>query len=315
MRGIVATVITTSRDFYNSCLRGLITALGFAATIGRVPVVKYTRWAAAIQGVFVLICWVGLLYYVPPPSVAIGVLAVAAVIMAVRAEHFTTTEKVVWILIAFGLFFVESRSIYKDRAQHDKEQAEARKEEAQHFQGIADNLKQAIQQSQMHFDATMDKMNGLWSQTTGGETYALVIPALVPIGEPNGFPLIIMPVGDSELTNLSYLVIEGTAAPVSTADILAGRALNFTPLPSLAPHIANPLNYAIHPSKTSVSTYTISLTARNGATSETLQVRFNAVRNEWEYRFKVYRFGPHGESKKLTEQPWTSPRFKFAVSR
>jgi hypothetical protein len=65
-------------------------------------------------------------WFPPIPTVAIGFLGVVAAIMAVRADHFSPGERVIYVLIAFALFIVEMRAVYSDREQHDKEQAALR---------------------------------------------------------------------------------------------------------------------------------------------------------------------------------------------
>lgn len=104
--------------------------------------IDYTWWAAGIQGAFVLACYIGLFYYTPPPGLAIGVLGIAAAFMTLRADHFTKTEKMTWIIIAFALFFIETRSVYRDQHNH-----------------------------QVEFETTVQNMKVLWSEATGGNSY------------------------------------------------------------------------------------------------------------------------------------------------
>lgn len=133
--------------------------------------IDYTWWAAGIQGTFVLACYVGLFYYTPPPGLAMGVLAVAAVFMAVRADRFMKPEKAAWIVIASLLFFVETRSIYTDRQDLEDAAAAARNEQAQKFRAVADGLEQSNLNNQRQFEATMQRMKVLWSEATGGNSY------------------------------------------------------------------------------------------------------------------------------------------------
>lgn len=102
------------------------------------PIPHYTRWGMYPQAAFIVAClfW---FQYRPEwgtlgPGVAIAFLAVAAVIMAVRAEYLKHSESVVWILIAFALFFIEMKSISEDRLNHDKQQAEIRASEQNNFE-------------------------------------------------------------------------------------------------------------------------------------------------------------------------------------
>ncbi|MGB8063238.1 MAG: hypothetical protein WCF26_15190 [Candidatus Sulfotelmatobacter sp.] len=102
------------------------------------PVPHYTRWGMYPQAAFIVAClfW---FQYRPEwgtlgPGVAIAFLAVAAVIMAVRADYLKHSEAIVWILIAFVLFWIEMRSISEDRFNHDAQQAEIRTREQEHFE-------------------------------------------------------------------------------------------------------------------------------------------------------------------------------------
>jgi hypothetical protein len=93
------------------------------------PISEYRREALYLQTAVIVACFAWPLYKPIVPGVAIGFLGVVAAIMAVRAERFTKVEIGVWILICFGLFFVEIDSVYKDRDEHDKQQAKSRAEE------------------------------------------------------------------------------------------------------------------------------------------------------------------------------------------
>jgi hypothetical protein len=99
--------------------------------IGRYPVPHYTRWGLYPQGIFVIGCWFCMHWWPLVPGVAIGFLALAAAVMAVRADNFTQTEKAVWVVISLVLCFVELRTIYQDRDAHDREQSELRIQESE----------------------------------------------------------------------------------------------------------------------------------------------------------------------------------------
>jgi hypothetical protein len=90
---------------------------------------EYRREALYLQAALLVACFAWPLYKPIVPGVAIGFLGVVAAIMAVRTERFTKIEIGIWILICFGLFFVEIKSVYKERDDHDAEQAALRKEE------------------------------------------------------------------------------------------------------------------------------------------------------------------------------------------
>lgn len=139
------------------------------------PVPHYTRWGLYPQAIIVVACLYSYEFGYFIPTVAIGFLAVVAAIMAVRADHFTHGERVVYVLIAFALFFVEMQAVYRDRDEHDRQQAElrikgdnARKEEHDSFMAlletegaIDESLKGSITKNQAAFGATISKANQL----------------------------------------------------------------------------------------------------------------------------------------------------------
>lgn len=101
--------------------------------------------------------------------------------MTVRADRFSHGEKVVYVMIAFALFFVEMKAIYKDREDHDREQSEARKRENDSFAIIASGIEGAITQSQKDFKATTKKSDAIMGgvsdsikSQTGGDSFAYI---------------------------------------------------------------------------------------------------------------------------------------------
>lgn len=127
--------------------------------------------------------------YPPEPGKAVLLLAVVAAIVTIQPQM-TDRQRLVWLMVVFILFGVEYRAIDRDRDVHDKEQADARAKEAQNFRGIGDGIKQAIQESQRQFDATMKGMEGILGtnteilgranrtldQTMGGNGYPILVP-------------------------------------------------------------------------------------------------------------------------------------------
>ena len=118
-------------------------------------------WRKSSFGYFLVIIAVGfaVLWYfrVPPPGYSVTAMGVAAGVMALRAEM-SGREKWLWTLILFAFALVEIRAISHDRTVHDKEQAETRAHEAQSFSLIGTGIQQSIEESQRHFDATMQRI-------------------------------------------------------------------------------------------------------------------------------------------------------------
>jgi hypothetical protein len=139
----------------------------------------YTRWGLYPQALIVVGCLFCFQWWPLIPTVAIGFLGVVAAIMAVRADHFSLGERVVYVFIAFALFIVEMTAVYRDRDQHDREQtelrireAEARKKESDSFAALikeGHGLFQTIQ----HVDRLAEKS---LETLTGGDQYCWIAP-------------------------------------------------------------------------------------------------------------------------------------------
>ena len=122
----------------------------------------YSWVGAALQIPFVVICcswlWWEYLELPPYPGLTIGLLGLAAVIMTVRVERFTKTEKVAWVLIAFALFAIESRSIIQDHAEQSRASADA------------------LDQQTVQFQAVLNQNQRVLEQTEGGDGYCWLVP-------------------------------------------------------------------------------------------------------------------------------------------
>jgi hypothetical protein len=115
------------------------------------------------------------------PTVAIGFLEVVAAIMTVRADKFTHGERALYVLIAFALFVVEMKAVYKDRDEHDAEQARARAEQLREFGKIADGISRTLETSQRQFETTMARSDAIIAgvsdsmrMQTGGNSFAFI---------------------------------------------------------------------------------------------------------------------------------------------
>lgn len=149
----------------------------------------YPLGAAIWQGLFIAACLVYFRAWSPAPAgIAIGCLAVAAVIISVRADRIKLAEKVVWTVLAFALFGIEIAAIYRDRDTHDQEQATER---VRFEKTLADN--------QSHFNQTLGEMKQLAGlsrqaitlssnavqQVTGGGQFCYLQP-MISLGTADG---------------------------------------------------------------------------------------------------------------------------------
>jgi hypothetical protein len=141
------------------------------------------------------------------PGLAIGLLGAGAVVVAVRTDALTKWEKIGWTCVAFLLFFVEVRTLYRDREEQEARFASTRLAEEKHFSQIAHGISATIQDAQKHFDETMarsDKLLGLSKEslddTTGGDSYAFIAALM---GEHPPFQLLVVVKGKHGVHNAS----------------------------------------------------------------------------------------------------------------
>jgi hypothetical protein len=103
------------------------------------------------------------LHSIPTPTKAGIIIAVVAVVMSLQGEM-RPWQKAAWFLLIAAFVAIEFRSIDKDRADYESEQANVRTTEANNFNAIAEGIKRAIHESQAQFKATMessDRVMGL----------------------------------------------------------------------------------------------------------------------------------------------------------
>jgi len=82
----------------------------------------------------------------PPVGTFIAVLAIFGVFVPLYRpwEKIGRREKAIWTIVMFALLWLELRTLYLDRDDHDAEQVYVRCAELQSFQKIADGIKQEL---------------------------------------------------------------------------------------------------------------------------------------------------------------------------
>jgi hypothetical protein len=130
--------------------------------------------AVAAAATVVLLLW----SWHPPVGVYIAALALLTVL---RGERIGPKDKSIWTGAMLCLVLLEINSIYKDRKEHDKEQADARKEQLTGFKEIASGIEQGLKQNQNHFDQTMSRLDTALDRVgdsiktqTGGDSFAFI---------------------------------------------------------------------------------------------------------------------------------------------
>lgn len=247
------------------------------------PIPHYDRWGLYPQAVIIVACLFSFQWWPLVPTVAIGFLGVVAVIMAVRADSFRRGEKVVYVLIAFALFIVEMRAVYRDRDEHDKQQSElrqrgdaARDAERESFAKLLQAGKDLFSNTQQI--ETLAKRS--LENVTGGNSYAYVSPQL---GYPE-VPLVVWNNGDQVLSGVT-LTIAHTQEPNWGESFFRPIFIG-----TIGPHGHAPVPMFLSPTleeKSGQDNYWIMISAQNGTVSQSLFFRKAKTGTGWASSFLV----------------------------
>lgn len=169
----------------------------------------------------------------PPVGVYIAALAVIGVVVPLtRWEKAGPEERALWTATMLALVVLEVGSIYKDRNEHDAEQARARREQLEGFRRIADGLNKAIADSQENFHGMMERsrqiMEGVQTSIdsiTGGDSFAYM--QLMGL-QKSGAVLQVQHAGNFPLHNVSARITDLSIFK----RLIASRAPLNMPLPS-----------------------------------------------------------------------------------
>jgi hypothetical protein len=252
----------------------------------------WNSWQAAV------ILWIAALgacvwfWFHPSTGAAIAVLGAIAAAMSIR--DIGPREKFFWLVVVFGLLFVELRSIRRD----DEDRKDTRTKEMQNFQTIADGIKTSINNGQQQFEATMSQFGYVLTKTnavallaakgleniTGGPSFAFVVPQAFGSEE---VPLMIWNHGDQVLSGVTVTIAN------TTNDPNWGSAF-YRPvfIGTIGPQGNAPLPLTIRPRpdpKSGQDSYWIMISAQNGTVSQSLWFRANKKNNgvPWAYSYLV----------------------------
>lgn len=118
-----------------------------------------------------------------PTGVWIGFLDLLGVVVPLIRDlaKIGKKERALWTGVMFVLLLLELKSLYQDRSEHDREQAEARAEELRHFEEIAGGISQTLKTSEREFASTMDRSNEIMTAVgnsiktqAGGDSFGYV---------------------------------------------------------------------------------------------------------------------------------------------
>src|SRR5579859_3114958 len=126
----------------------------------------------------------------PPVGVYIAVLGVLGILVPFFRDitKIEKGEKALWTLVMVVLVLLEIKSIYQDRNEHDREQADARAEQLKQFSDIASRMDKSLEESEAsrqrsdeQFEATIDRTNKIFGEVgdsmkmqTGCDSFAYI---------------------------------------------------------------------------------------------------------------------------------------------
>jgi len=225
----------------------------------------------------------------------IGILGAGAVVVAVRTEHLTLWEKVGWIMVAFFFCALEMNVLYKDRAEHEHEQSQARAQQLKSFNEIAEGIDKTIQNSDREFAATMARTDSLLANITGGSSFAVVYPLINP-GRKD-LPLYIENRGDNILTGVSVEINTQAVFWPGAQDVLMRNASGRINVGTLHAHETLLLNTLIKSEELSVREGEIArlylwINQQNFTAQEFLELRKGTTKDKpWAFKYTIYRVG------------------------
>ena len=184
------------------------------------------------------------------------------------------------MLIISALLVIEVLAIKKERMMNEVTQAIRVREERDHFTDIGDGLKAAIAQGQVQFAQTIEQAEQNLNHVTGGKTYPMVTPILIPVAHTtNTFRLTISAVGDSPLFDIDATLskLPLPTGLVSATDYISGKTPDYlTTLfqaASLSPNRFQMVVPTITLSDSGTTDFLITTLARNGTFHEKLHIK------------------------------------------
>lgn len=146
----------------------------------------------------------------PPVGVFIGILALLGVLVPLFRDlgKIGPREKAIWTAVMFLLVGLEFRSLYLDRADHDKKESEARDRQLKGFKDIGDGITATIRASDAQFQQTMGQLKRTVGNTEPSAVVAVIdiMPATIPVAPHSSvkFNVRFNNIGNENATDLRY---------------------------------------------------------------------------------------------------------------
>jgi hypothetical protein len=241
-----------------------------------------------------------LLKLYPPIGVYIAALGLFAGLITILPPE-RRLEKLGIVVLLTILGYMEIHNLYRDRDEHDAEQAKALKEEKDNFKAIADSLRNEMTQNQSQFAATMQSQQkaisladtGLKNITGYGS-----VPCITPQShaiENNEVPLVVWNRGQNDLTGVELRMLSQNEFTEALA-IFNKPAIS---LGTIHPTWPKPIPNGVHPivGANGEASFIAEIWTQNGFYTELLKFRKGKYALPWAYQYwltKHTRIGPHG---------------------
>ncbi|HEV2132988.1 MAG TPA: hypothetical protein VGR47_01870 [Terracidiphilus sp.] len=268
----------------------------------------------------------------PPVGTFIGILAGLGVLVPWlfrTPDQMKRTEKAVWTLVMFALVLLEIRSLYLDRDQHDREQAQARCEQIERFGQIAAGIRQSVAQSEKQYESTIGQVQGVLSTTqsvaklakenlesvTGARSFPYVVPFTgIPPAKfdvSRHFVLMIVNEGPDFLSGISVSLMR-VMAQTPHGETGAYSTPNPILVGSLGPRTSETVpQLAIWKSDLQTTPnsnhYVAYISAQNGSFHEDIYLRPAKAGGGWAYRIQASKDG-NGNSHIFKTIDWREPQ-------
>jgi hypothetical protein len=197
-------------------------------SVARWPVPEYTRPGMYFQAAFVVLLLVWFEYQpdwaVQGTTVAMGLLAIAAVIMGLRGASIRRVEGTLWVILSVLLFAGEMQAIVRERKARDEELAQAITVETKARNEERDSFRKLLARGEALLNS-LDEEKSLTSKNlaltaknlehiTGGDEYCWVAPQTPLLSTAAGEPYI-----DNKSGNWQIVVMNSGKVVLPTCDV------------------------------------------------------------------------------------------------
>jgi hypothetical protein len=220
------------------------------------------------------------------PGEAIGALALAAAIMAVRADKFKVVEKIFWVIVCASLLIWELKVIDDDHATQERQHLAELREQQHEFDRTLKETSDIEQRTTSILDRTgnvADLASEGLANLLGSKSYPLIFPIASP--QPDSFYLMVSLLGkhivwDTQLVSSDRYVDQSFFTDDPALKRYQLQPIVLGDVGRLGPVIAGSKDKETHIGFASTSRGTVS--------QEDLAIRWNATAKRWEFQYWLF---------------------------